>query len=254
MKYKYDTKAILTLTLFSVFLTLFTSTRLAAQSKNIDHETFYWLRYSPSFDLGSSWSLKGELEIRRWAFPDRQHQLLVPRVTFVKSLSNGWEIGAGGVYFFQSLPQDGEADIDLTRPEIRPHQDLTMRDKVGNVGITHRYRLEERFIRKTEGTELADGYDFNLRFRYRVQFRIPLNDKSGAGALDFKIGDEIMINAGKDIVRNTFDQNRLYVGIRSKFSSKSNLEADLINWFQQRSNGDDFRSRYILRVTFNQSF
>jgi hypothetical protein len=253
MKNEYRVLQLFSISLLVVVMT-FTSTKAVAQEKNIDHETFYWLRYSPTFDFGNSWSLKGEFEIRRWAFPDLQHQLLVPRVTFIKSLSNGWDVGIGGVNFLQSLPQDGEVDIDLTRPEIRPHQDLTMRDKVGIVGITHRYRLEQRFIRKTEGTELADGYDFNLRFRYRLQFRIPLNDKSGAGALDFKVGDEIMLNAGKNIVRNTFDQNRFYVGFRNKFSSKTNLEVDLINWFQQRSNGDDFRSRYILRVTFNESF
>lgn len=254
MNHKYDIIHLLAIAFVAVGFMLTNSTVATAQEKNIDHETFYWLRYSPSFGLGDNWSLKGEIELRRWAFPDRQHQLLVPRVTFLKKLSNGWDVGVGGVYFLQSLPQDGEVDIDLTRPEIRPHQELTMRDKVGNVGITHRYRLEQRFRRKTEGTELADGYDFNLRFRYRLQFRIPLNEKNGAGALDFKVGDEVMLNAGKNIVRNTFDQNRLYVGIRNKFSSKTNLEVDLINWFQQRSNGDDFRSRYILRVTFNQSF
>lgn len=243
--------ALITITLWVVVLLPLTT---KSQSKNVSRETFYWLRYSPSFGLGNDWTLKGEIEIRRFVFPDRQHQLLIPRMTFVKRLPNGWDAGAGALYLLQALPQDAESDIALTRPEIRPHQELIMKDSWGAVGVSHRYRLEERFRRKTEGDELVSGYDFNFRFRYRLQFAYPLNKKEGAGELALKLYDEVMVNFGEQVVRNTFDQNRIYLGLDTQLSKQSSLEAGLMNWFQQQSSGDDFRSRYILRITFSQSF
>lgn len=99
------------------------------QSKNGNRETFYCLQYNPNFKLSNNWRLKGEIEIRRFAFPDRQHQLFVPRVTLIKRFPNAWDVGAGILYLWQSLPQDSDMDTQLTRPEIRTHQNLVMREK-----------------------------------------------------------------------------------------------------------------------------
>ena len=220
------------------------------QHKHINQETLYWTRFDLRMNFSKGWGLRTEAEIRRYAFPDRSHQLLIPRMTLLRNLPYGLQVGLGFTYFIQSLPQNAD-DVELNRPELRPHQELTMKQKWGNtVAVSHRYRLEERFKHKSIGYDLADGYDFNFRMRYRLQFGVALNNKKGAGKSTLKLSDELMVNFGENIVRNTFDQNRIYVGLSTKLGARSDMETGVLNWFQQKTNGDDFVSRYILRITY----
>lgn len=49
-----------------------------------------------------------------------------------------------------------------------------------------------------------------------------------------------MLNAGKSIVRNIFDQNRIGFSARYNFNKRVGIEIGYINWFQQRPSGIDF--------------
>lgn len=222
-----------------------------AQGKDVTHQHLLWLRYYNKLNFNDRWSLSTEVEDRRYDFPDRQHQLLIPRVTLTRKLSHGWDVGAGLVYWLQSLPEDGSSPVDLVRPEIRPHQEFNYKqDLGGKFQLSHRYRLEERFIHNSSGNELTPGYKFNFRFRYLFQVAYPLLQHEGsAHTLTLKAYDEIMLNIGSQIVRNVFDQNRAAVGLNYAFSKQFQLQTDFINWFQQRSNGDQFYSRLITRIT-----
>jgi hypothetical protein len=66
--------------------------------------------------------------------------------------------------------------------------------------------------------------------------------------------DEILINAGKNIQNNIFDQNRVGVAVRYNFNKMFGLEMSYFNWLQQRANGTDFYNRQILRCTFYNNF
>jgi hypothetical protein len=71
-------------------------------------------------------------------------------------------------------------------------------------------RLEERWARKIENAdEMAEGYNFNFRIRYNFFFQVPITKKAyEKGSLCFVVNDELMVNFGKQIVYNYFDQNR----------------------------------------------
>lgn len=243
-------KFIIILLLFLGFL----PSLLQAQGKNVTTQTLYWLKYNPVIDFGNNWSLGGEFELRRYAFPHRHHQLLIPGITVLKKVSNRFTVGAGISYIRKALPQIPEEEIELIRSEIRLSQQATLKNKWGSTVISHRYILEERFKQKTAKNEIVDGYDFNFRFRYRLQFTIPLIQREKATTFALKVYDEIMINVGKEIVQNTFDQNRIYFGVDLMVSPRSSLDVGLMHLFQQRSSGVDFRSRYILRASFSQNF
>ena len=62
---------------------------------------------------------------------------------------------------------------------------------------------------------------FALRFRYALSTRIPIATLSKENP-DFKlnlgISDEVMINAGKEIVYNVFDKNRFVVSPTVQFN------------------------------------
>lgn len=233
-----------------LLLLLFLQIQVHAQEnqKNIEKEWLYWLRLNPTITFQNNWSLNGEIEVRRFMFPERRNQVLLPRITAYKSLNNV-KIGIGFLYLRQSLPTDNNAANVEIRPELRPHLDVIIQNSWSDVQISHRYRIEQRARKNNEGFELVDGWNIFYRARYRLKFSIPLNKKTGTGKIDLNILDEVMLNMGNDIVRNTFDQNRIYVGAAIKLNNKLTFQTGVVNWFQQLSSGDDFRSHFIVRST-----
>jgi hypothetical protein len=162
-----------------------------------------------------------------------------------RKLGADWEVSVGGCGFFQNS-NDPTVDINLTVPEIRPHFEFAYKQKLKKISFDHRYRTEFRFFHNTnvDRTSLEEGFNFgNIRFRYRVQAVIPIYKK-----LRLKLSNEIHINAGDKIVKNVFDQNRIYAGLNYEFSPSLNADVGYMNWFQQRPNGSFF-NRDILRFT-----
>ena len=64
-----------------------------------------------------------------------------------------------------------------------------------------------------------------------------------------KIKDEVTLNAGRKIVKNVFDQNRVYLALNYQFNKALAMEIGYMNWYQQRSSGVDFYSRDIFRFS-----
>jgi hypothetical protein len=92
---------------------------------------------------------------------------------------------------------------------------------------------------------------FRFRFQLVVNYTVYKKDEKSLQLIAF---DEIMLNAGKSIVRNIFDQNRFGVSARYNFNNKIGMELGYINWFQQRPSGIDFYNRQILRYTLHTNF
>jgi len=239
-------------TILLLLLLVFSQSHLIAQEneKNIDKEWLYWLRLNPTISLQNNWSINGEIEVRRFMFPERRNQVLLPRIITYKQLKNV-KLGVGFLYLRQSLPTDNNAPEVEIRPELRPHFDAILQNKWNDsrISISHRYRFEQRTIKNNAGTELVDGWDTTFRMRYLLKFGIPLNKITGPGSLSLIILDEVMINIGDNIVRNTFDQNRFFIGSSVSIRDDLTFQTGVLNWFQQLSSGDDFRSHFIVRST-----
>jgi hypothetical protein len=58
-----------------------------------------------------------------------------------------------------------------------------------------------------------------------------------------------MINAGKNVVYNTLDQNRIYASLQYGISSSVAVELGYLNSFQQRASGVDYYDRNIIRFS-----
>lgn len=226
----------------------------AQTGKHISHQQLYWLRYNNKLKFSRNYWLETEIEDRRFT-SGRQDQWVLPRVHLRRKLGEGWQAGIGFTYFLQTLPQDAEKSIAFVRPELRPQQEFQYAQKSGSrFGLNHRYWLEERLIRKTKGNELARGYNFNFRVRYQLQAEIRIIKKdSPRGELKAKVFDEILLNFGKKIVANTFDQNRLGFSLEYGVLDKLGIEVGVFNWFQEQSSGTQYVSRNILRVTIRHT-
>ena len=225
---------------FLIILPLF-----AICQKNIQHQRLVWYGYFQKVDLNDKWYIESEIQERHFVEPVAQHQLLL-RSHLHRKLNSDWEVSAGFCTFFQNS-NDPNSVVNLTVPELRPHIEFGYKQETRKLKIEHRYRTEFRFYHDVnpERTQLEDGYNFgNIRFRYRIQAVAPVyKDK-----LKVKISNELHINAGEKIVKNVFDQNRLYAGLSYPASDNLSIDLGYMKWFQQRSDGSFF-DRDILRLT-----
>lgn len=231
----------------------FLSSAFCAAQKQVEHQQQIWYAYNNSIQFDTTWTLVSEVQERRFINPDASSQFLI-RTNLHRYLGKGWDVAAGLSYFFHS-PGDPKSEIELVVPEIRPDIQFNYRQKFKSWRLEHRYKIEARFFHNTNPTltDLEKGYAYaTLRFRYRLQFVLPLVKFSEAQKLSLKAGDEILLNVGKKIVKNVFDQNRWFVGLNMTFSPSFSLEVGYINWFQEQSSGVDYYNRDILRLALYQ--
>ena len=235
---------------FLAFLGLFITASLFAQNtgRQVTQQQLIWYAYNNTLEFSQKWSLTTEVHERRFINPDEQHQFQVAS-RLNHNLGKNWSASAGFIYFLQS-PHDPYSKSNLVVPELRPYIQFENKQPLGKFGIGHRYRIEKRFFRNTADGELAEGYNTNYRFRYRLGLEYQLTTINDL-PLKVKVSDELHINAGEKITYNWFDQNRIYAGINYAVHKNVNVEAGYLHWFQQRSAGNQFYSRDIINIAIN---
>lgn len=231
-----------------VFLWLFTNSAFA--QKEVTKQNLVWYGVFTTVNFNERWNFQNEIQERHFINPTAQHQFIVRSHLHRMLGKSGWETSIGACVFLQN-PNDPNATVKLTVPEIRPHLEFAYKQKLDKATIDHRFRAEARFFHNTNEnrTELEDGFQYsNYRFRYKLQATVPLFKIDENRAVKFKTSDELFINAGNKIVTNVFDQNRIYAGFNLDVLKNLSVEVGYLNWFQQKPDGHFF-NRDILRFT-----
>jgi hypothetical protein len=230
-----------------LFILALTSQILAGQTKkNIDQQTLAWIRYYNIIPLTLKWSLHSEFDNRSFINPIHEN-LWVLRTQARYRTNKNIDLGGGFAYFHVNT-QDPNVDPNFSIPEYRAQQDITLINDIAKITFHNRFQLEERFIQKTNKTELLDDFSFSFRFRYRLQSTFTIWEKEKQ-SLKGTISDEILLNFGKDNKKNTFDQNRIYAALRYHPTPNIGLELGYLKSFQRRASGVDFYDRDIVRFT-----
>ena len=224
---------------------------IAQEKKNIDSQSLIWTRYYNQLELNTRWSIHSEFDNRIFLSPLDQN-LFVLRVQGRYKVLEQVELGAGFTYFSVAT-QDPDIDSKFNKPEYRIQQDATLKQNLGKINLNQRFQIEERFFQNFDKERLISGSTFFWRFRYRIQgdYNFWQKKKQFLKAI---ISDEIMINAGKKAVNNTFDQNRIYAGLQYGINSSLAIELGYMNSFQQRSTEVDYFNRNIIRLSIFQKF
>ena len=230
---------------FLIFI--FFSTFLFGQ-KNVENQQLLWYGYYNKLQINQNWVLNSEVQERHFYQPLVQHQLVF-RTNLDRRILDDINVSLGFVVFLQS-PNDPESESTLMVPELRTDFGFNAKKKYKYFNVNQLFKVEARFFHQTENNELVGGYQFsNFRMRYQLGLDIPLIKKQDAEKLILKIKDEVMFNFGKNIVKNVFDQNRIYIGLNYPMNKNLAFEAGYLNWFQQRPSGTDFYNRDIIRFS-----
>ena len=201
--------------MYKYFLILVVLVPFAATSQ--DNNLGNWLIYIGNEKLNTEWSLHNEIQYRNYNAIGDLEQLLL-RTGVGKNLTEGNNnllLGYGFIRSENYIDEDDKIVIN----EHRIFQQFITRQKIGKVGVQHRYRFEQRFVQE----------DFKLRFRYFLGLTYPLSEQFYLSNYN-----EIFLNT----VQNAFDRHRLYGGLGYKISDKIKVEMGYMNQFLAALNRD----------------
>ena len=153
-------------------------------------------------------------------------QNVLVRPGLLYALTDQQSVGAGYTYF--ATWEQAEA-VETFVPENRIFEQYTHELKKGRLKINNRFRLEQRFIQKTDGDVFAQ------RFRHQLQARFRLTaDSEFKNGLYVNIQNEIFLNVQNqnNINNHFFDQNRPYLGMGYRISKKLEIELGYYHRYQ----------------------
>ena len=183
-----------------------------------------WLLYFGNMKIKSDWNWHSEVQYRSYnAISDLEQLLLRTGIGYNLTENNNNILLGYGYILSQNYIDDSDDKVNVN--EHRIYQQFITRQKIGIVGVQHRYRFEQRFIEA----------DFRLRFRYFLSLSIPLNNKE-------IIDKTVYLSAYNEIFLNTegniFDRDRLYGGLGYRLSKTVRLEIGYMNQFLPNTSRD----------------
>lgn len=208
-----------------------------------------WTGVFGTVKLGKKTSLLADVQLRSTDELQQVQTILIrPGINY--SISKKVSVTAGYAYVANRRAVGGVSDL---LPEHRAWEQLLINHKMARIAITHRFRLEQRFISDAivSGQELkTDGYSTANRFRYFIRNIIPLqNGKDFKKGVFGAIQNEVFLNFGNKSAVNgkTFDQNRLYLATGYRFGKSFDLEAGYMYQFVE-GRGDQQVNNNIIQL------
>lgn len=96
-----------------------------------------------------------------------------------------------------------------------------------------------------EGT--LDGYTYRNRLRYFLKASIPIGADT---RYSFQLYNELMVNFGKNVQNNLFDQNRAYAALGINVGRTGRLELGYLLQIVQQGSGSVIEYNHALQIGF----
>jgi len=207
-----------------------------------------WLFLMNTTKFNDKWGMHFDFQVRTQDEWDGvRHLLIRPGITYYINKSS--DVTLGYLFTPTFLKSDGSSDNTLT--ENRIWEQYIYKHKFSSVNVSHRFRLEQRFIEQNGAKDL-----FSQRARYFVRFMVPFKKGTGAFEEGFfgALQNEVFLNVqNKDKLNGAlFDQNRVYGAAGYRFSPKVDVEAGYMN---QSVNGrNNNTSNHIIQLALYTRF
>ncbi|MDQ0067858.1 DUF2490 domain-containing protein [Chryseobacterium lathyri] len=134
------------------------------------------------------------------------------------------EVKPAAGFMFLVLDSYKSDNSKKERYEKRPFQQVTLGGNIGRTSVSHRFRVEERFISNPD--------EFIVRLRYLISLKIPFNRVGEKEKLYGILKNELRMNVVKE---DPFDSNRLTAGLGMKVGKNSAIEVAFINQLETGS-------------------
>jgi len=229
------------------FLILFTAlfdSSFAQRKREVQTQHHFWTSVNTQARITDKWSVIADLHIRRTDYL-KNNNFYYTRAGAAYHFNKNLSVSLSGGHMWLA---NKTATTELFVNENRLVQQVQLNQPIGKIQLSQRLRMEERWIQKVVNSELTDTYRYSTRFRYQLSLSIPLSKNKYVPSLAF--ADELMMQTGKDIIYNNFDQNRFFAGIKQQITPSLAADFGYMYVWQQRLSGYQYNRNQTIRLFF----
>lgn len=227
-----------------LLITLFNFIPQKGEAQEQITDALYWFRFQTNLDISPKWTVRFELQERRFLGPDRAHQRVLPEVDIVYHFDNGLNLGFGYTNFSIRSPQTAELPISSVLSEQRYASILKKSWKLQkNDALSLQWKTELRNFDRDPLDGSLNYLDYLIRLRFLAVYKYSFSE-----TLNCKLGDELHLHPEGNTDHQLFDQNRIFTGLSYK-TKDWQYALDYIYWYQKNRKGSVFYHRHILRFT-----
>jgi len=225
---------------------LLCSVFLNAQTRQVQYGQQSWLDYLNQNRYSKQWGSWIDLQLK---LTDNYYKSELATETAIGATyytKNNLKLVGALTYVDQV--QAGPISYHLS--EYRPWQMVQLNTDLTHLKTLQWLRLEERFRETAIDNHPSNHYDFNYRFRYQFLSNIPLTKHHyQKGSLSFVVSEEVYLNFGKNIVYNTFDQNRFSAGFYYYINKENIFQFGYTNVYQILNQKNKFNNLDVVRLS-----
>ncbi|WP_375437833.1 DUF2490 domain-containing protein [uncultured Hymenobacter sp.] len=205
-----------------------------------------WLMVNSDARLNDKWGLHTEAQLRQVKGPNAPQQRFL-RIGANYYAANILLLSAGYAYTM-SYPDGNDSELG-SLPEHRSYQQLLLRFDSSRVQTQHRYRLEQRWVRRPGNGQ----FTYLNRFRYQLRLTLPLGpQKKILPGTPYLTGyDELFIGFGRNSDGNIFNQNRACLALGYQISRATSVEAGYLNQMAQQEEMSSLAATHTLHLGLN---
>lgn len=212
--------------------------------KVINQQMQTWVSINTLTKFSNHWGIVADAHVRsNDIFKDNNFYFLRGGVSYIPNAVLSVVGGYAHMWLAPTNP-----DWDTYSNENRIYQQMQFNSKLGNVSVLQRIRNEQRWQEKIADDMPTGEIRFTNRVRYLLSFNIPVFTSKKAPSL--VLSDEVLVQFGQEVVYNTFDQNRLFIGIKQTINPKLSFDFGYMNVYQQKYSGYEYDMNHTLRLFF----
>ncbi len=215
------------------------------ENKIINQKDQFWGSINTTTRLTDSFGIVGDFHIRRDDF------IQEPNFYFARIGAAFWitdRLTLVGGYAHLWLSKSFENRDNVYQNENRIYQQVQWRQKVGRVTFVQRIRNEQRWHEVIDSDGLVDRIRFSNRVRFLSSFNIKVFENPKLPSIS--IADEVHVHFGKEIIYNTFDQNRIFAGLQVPLMNNLKFDIGYMLVYQQRYSGNEYDMNHTFRWFF----
>lgn len=229
-------------TIMILFLLLSNGDSLRAQTKKVNKQNQSWFSVNSVIKFSGHWALLADFHTRRNRFL-ADNNFYFARAGIQYAIDKNLSVAAGYAHLW-AYP--ATKDWHTIAHENRIYQQLQYSSAWRKIGVLQRIRNEQRWQQKIANDQFTGQHRFSNRLRYLLSLNIPVFKKKNLPAIS--VSDELLLQFGREIVYNTFDQNRLFFGIREQLTPGIGFDMGYMRVFQQKRSGYEYDLNHTFRL------
>lgn len=213
-------------------------------TKEVNQQVQTWVSLNTVTKFSDHWGIVADAHIRENGFFESNNfYFLRGGISYIPNASVS--LTGGYAHMWLAPTKEGWSTYS---DENRIYEQAQLITKVGKVTVLQRLRNEQRWQEKMANDQPTGELRFTDRIRYLASFTIPIFNNKKMPSL--VLSDELCIQFGKEVVFNTFDQNRLFIGIKQNINPKLSFDLGYMNVYQEKYSGYQYDMNHTIRLFF----